>query len=330
MSEPSLPTAQDVQAAAIRLKGQVRRTPVFTSSTLDNWLQSRIHFKCEQFQRMGAFKIRGALNALMRLDASARQRGVVAYSSGNHAQGIALAARELGIPAVIVMPSDAPATKKAATIGYGATVVEYNRHTEDRLAIARQLQQEHDYTFIPPFDHPDVIAGQGTAALELFEEVGQLDVLLVPVGGGGLIAGTALIASSLAPDCQIIGVEPEAGNDAQRSLRTGSLVTIPTPITIADGAQSQSLGKLTFPIIRERVSDIVTVTDDELLGAMAFLAERMNLVVEPTGCLAAAAAFKMREQLRGKQVGVILSGGNVDLEHYAQLLLQPPRHVATP
>ncbi|WP_419736835.1 threo-3-hydroxy-L-aspartate ammonia-lyase [Pseudomonas sp. COR18] len=324
MSELSLPTAQDVQAAALRLAGHVRRTPVFTSSTLDTWLGNRVHFKCEQFQRMGAFKIRGALNALMQLDATARQRGVVAYSSGNHAQGIALAARELGIPAVIVMPSDAPAAKKAATLGYGASVVEYDRHAEDRLAIARQLQQDHDYTFIPPFDHPDIIAGQGTAALELFEEVGQLDALLVPVGGGGLIAGTALIASSMSPACEIFGVEPEAGNDAQRSLHSGSLVTIATPITIADGAQSQSLGKLTFPIIRERVTDIVTVTDEELLRAMHFLAERMNLVVEPTGCLAAAAAFKMREQLRGKRIGVILSGGNVDLAHYARLLLELP------
>ncbi|BCJ04385.1 MULTISPECIES: threo-3-hydroxy-L-aspartate ammonia-lyase [unclassified Pseudomonas] len=322
MTEQSLPTVQDVQAAADRLQGHVHRTPVFTSSTLDARVDAQVFFKCEQFQRMGAFKIRGALNALMRLDPASRQRGVVAYSSGNHAQGVALAARELGMPAVIVMPADAPAAKRAATEGYGATVVAYDRYREDRLAIARQLQLDHGYTLIPPFDHPDVIAGQGTAALELFEETGPLDVLLVPVGGGGLISGCALAAHLRSPDCEVIGVEPEAGNDGQQSFRTGKLVSIDTPATLADGAQSQSLGTITFPLIQQLVSDMVTVSDAELLQAMGFLAERMNLLVEPTGCLAAAAVVKLRERLRGKRVGVILTGGNVDLQHYARLLLE--------
>ncbi|MFK0312316.1 threo-3-hydroxy-L-aspartate ammonia-lyase [Pseudomonas sp. NPDC090233] len=321
MTEQPLPTAQDVLAAADRLQGRVHRTPVFTSSTLDAQTDAQVFFKCEQFQRMGAFKIRGALNALMRLDPASRQRGVVAYSSGNHAQGVALAARDLGMPAVIVMPEDAPAAKRAATEGYGATVIGYDRYREDRLAIANQLQQDNGYTLIPPFDHPDVIAGQGTAALELFEETGPLDVLLVPVGGGGLIAGCALAAQLCSPGCEVIGVEPEAGNDGQQSWRSGKLVTIPTPATLADGAQSQSLGSITFPLIQQWVSDMVTVSDAELLQAMVFLAERMNLLVEPTGCLAAAAAVSLGERLKGKRVGVILTGGNVDLEHYARLLL---------
>lgn len=320
MSTTNIPTASDVRSAAIRLSGKIHRTPVLTSSTLDALIGARVFFKCEQFQRMGAFKIRGAMNALMNLSEDEKAQGVVAYSSGNHAQGIALAAKELGIKAVIVMPADAPSTKKAATLGYGAFVVEYDRLTEDRLAIAKRLQEEFGYALIPPYDHPDVMAGQGTAPLELFEQVGELDVLLVPVGGGGLISGTALITREASPQCQVIGVEPEAGNDGQQSFRTGAIVSISIPATIADGAQTQSLGKLTFPVIKELVSDMLTVTDDELLHAMRFLAERMNVVVEPTGCLAAAALFSIRERLEGKRVGVILSGGNVDLAQYAKLL----------
>lgn len=320
MNPTRIPTANDVRSAAERLSGHVHRTPVLTSSTLDTMIGAEVFFKCEQFQRMGAFKIRGAMNALMNLSDEEKARGVVAYSSGNHAQGIALAAKELGIKAVIVMPEDAPSTKKAATLGYGAQVVQYNRLIEDRLAIAKGLEQEYGYTLIPPYDHADVMAGQGTAALELFDEVGELDALLVPVGGGGLISGTALITREVSPRCQVFGVEPEAGNDGQQSFWAGSIVSINTPVTIADGAQTQSLGKLTFSVIKELVSDMFTVSDHELLRAMRFLAERMNIVVEPTGCLAAAAVFKMREQLQGKRVGVIVSGGNVDLVQYAKLL----------
>lgn len=325
MTAMQSPTANDVRRAAERLSGRIHRTPIHTSSTLDKLIGAEVFFKCEQFQRMGAFKIRGAMNALMNLSDEAKARGVVAYSSGNHAQGIALAARELGIKSVIVMPADAPASKVAATLGYGAEVVKYNRLSEDRLAIAQQLQREFGYTLIPPYDHPDVMAGQGTAALELLEEVGELDALLVPVGGGGLISGTALITREVSPLCKIYGVEPEAGNDGQQSFQAGSIMSIAVPDTIADGAQTQALGKLTFPVIKNLVSDMRTVSDDELLYAMRFLAERMNLVVEPTGCLAAAAVFNMREELEGKRVGVILSGGNVDLDRYAHLLFDSSR-----
>lgn len=316
------PTAQDVEAAALRLSARVHKTPVLTSGTFDTLVDAQVFFKCEQLQRMGAFKIRGAFNALLKLDKASRDRGVVAYSSGNHAQGVALAARELGMMAVIVMPSDAPSAKQAATQAYGAKVVTYDRNLEDRSAIAQQLQHEHGYTLIPPYDHADVIAGQGTAALELFDQVGALDILLVPVGGGGLISGAALAAQLRCPACQVIGVEPVEGNDGQRSFRAGSIVTIPTPRTIADGAQTLALGKLTFPLIQALVSDMVTVSDAQLLQAMRLLAERMKLVVEPTGCLAAAAALTLRDRWRGKRVGVILSGGNVDLQQYGRLLLE--------
>lgn len=316
----STPTARDVRLAAARIAGRVHRTPVFTSSNVNASTGAEVFFKCEQFQRMGAFKIRGAMNALLNMNKSQRAKGVVAYSSGNHAQGIALAAKELGIKAVIVMPFDAPSSKKAATLDYGAQVVEYDRLNDDRVAITLRLQKKFGYTFIPPYDHPDVIAGQGTAALELFEQVGDLDMLFVPVGGGGLISGSALIIRDVSPGCKVIGVEPDAGNDGQQSLRAGYIVSINTPITLADGAQTPALGTLTFPVIQENVSDIVTVSDEQLLEAMRFLAERMNVVVEPTGCLAAAAVFQMRNQLAGKRVGVILSGGNVDMAHYAGLL----------
>ena len=245
---------------------------------------------------------------------------MVAYSSGNHAQGIALAASILGIPATIVMPHDAPAAKVAATRGYGAKVVIYDRYTEDREAIGRKLAEEHGLTLIPPYDHPDVIAGQGTAAKELFEETGELDALFVCLGGGGLLSGSALSARALAPHCKIYGVEPAAGNDGQQSFRTGSIVHIETPKTIADGAQTQHLGNYTFEIIRRDVDDIVTATDDELVDCMRFFASRMKLVVEPTGCLGFAAVRAMKAELQGKRVGVIISGGNIDIDRFAALL----------
>jgi threo-3-hydroxy-L-aspartate ammonia-lyase len=315
-----LPTYPDVAAAAERIEGMARKTPVMTSGTVDAELGANVFFKCENFQRMGAFKFRGAMNALLQFDGRQRQAGVVAFSSGNHAQAVALAASKLQIPATIVMPLDAPAAKVAATKGYGGNVVTYDRYTEDREQIGRDLAAKHGLTLIPPYDHPHVIAGQGTAAKELIDEVGELDVLFVPLGGGGLLSGSALSARALSPRCKIYGVEPEAGNDGQQSFRTGSIVHIETPKTIADGAQTQHLGQYTFPIIKRDVDDIVTVKDDELIGCMRFFAERMKMVVEPTGCLGFAAARAMRDQLAGKRVGVIVSGGNVDLARYAQFL----------
>ena len=314
----SLPTYDDVAAAARRLEGHARRTPVLTSRTADEALGASLYFKCENFQRMGAFKFRGAFNALSRFDARQRKAGVVAFSSGNHAQAVALSARLLGMPATIVMPHDAPATKVAATQGYGGKVVFYDRYTEDREAISQRLSEQQGMTLVPPYDHADVIAGQGTAAKELFDEVGALDALFVCLGGGGLLAGSALATRALSPATRLYGVEPEAGNDGQQSFRSGAIVHIDTPQTIADGAQTQHLGQLTFGIIRRDVDDIFTASDAELVEAMRFFAERMKIVVEPTGCLGFAAA---RKQVRkGQRVGVIISGGNVDLLRFGALL----------
>jgi threonine dehydratase len=295
-----------------------------TSRTANEAFGAEVFFKCENLQRMGAFKFRGAFNALSNLGAEQRQRGVVAFSSGNHAQAIALSASLLGMPATIVMPQDAPAAKMAATRGYGGKVVVYDRYREDREEIGRRLAEAHGLTLIPPYDHPDVIAGQGTAAKELFEEAGPLDALFVCLGGGGLLSGSLLAARTLSPGCKTYGVEPEAGNDGQRSLRSGEIVHIETPKTIADGAQTQHLGALTFALIRREVEDILTVTDAELVEEMRFLAERMKLIVEPTGCLGAAGARKMRDRLRGRRVGVILSGGNVDTARFCALLAEQP------
>ena len=316
----ALPTYDDVAAAARRLAGQAHRTPVLRSATADALLGARLFFKCENFQRMGAFKFRGAFNALSRFDAGQRKRGVASFSSGNHAQAIALSARLLGMPAVIVMPQDAPAAKLAATRGYGAEVVLYDRFTEDREAISRRLAEARGMTLIPPFDHPHVLAGQGTAAQELFEDVGELDHLFVCLGGGGLLSGSALAARALSPHCKVYGVEPEAGNDGQQSFARGEIVHIPTPQTIADGAQTQHLGAYTFGIIRRDVDAILTVSDAQLVEAMRFCAERMKMVVEPTGCLSFAGARHGGVDLRGARVGLVVSGGNVDLARYAELL----------
>ncbi|UXU91158.1 threo-3-hydroxy-L-aspartate ammonia-lyase [Burkholderia sp. S-53] len=320
MNSQTLPTYDDVAAAAARLEGHAHRTPVMTSRTIDEALGAQVFFKCENLQRMGAFKFRGAFNALSRFDAGQRRNGVVAFSSGNHAQAIALSARILGIPATIVMPQDAPAAKMAATRGYGGNVVTYDRYTEDREQIGRDLAEKHGLTLIPPYDHPDVIAGQGTAAKELFDEVGPLDAVFTPLGGGGLLSGTALATRALSPHAKLYGVEPEAGNDGQQSFRSGAIVHIDTPRTIADGAQTQHLGNLTFPIIRRDVDDILTATDAELVDCMGFFATRMKIVVEPTGCLSLAAVRRMKEQLQGKRVGVVISGGNVDLENFCALV----------
>lgn len=320
MNTLTLPTYKDVEAAAARLIGHANRTPVLTSRTADALFGAQVFFKCENLQRVGAFKFRGAFNALAQFDAQQRKHGVVAFSSGNHAQGIALAARLLNIPATIVMPHDAPPAKVEATREYGAQVVIYHRQNEDREAIGRELSERLGLTLIPPYDHPDVIAGQGTAAKELFEEVGPLDALFICLGGGGLLAGSALATRALSPACKLYGVEPEAGNDGQRSFRSGEIVHIATPDTIADGAQTQYLGNYTFPIIQRDVDDILTVSDAQLIETMRFYAERMKMVVEPTGCLSFAAAQQMREQLKGQKVGILVSGGNVDLQRYATLL----------
>ncbi|SDH17329.1 threo-3-hydroxy-L-aspartate ammonia-lyase [Propionivibrio dicarboxylicus] len=314
-----LPTYEDVLAAARRLDGHAHRTPVMTSRTMNSETDAQIFFKCENLQRMGAFKFRGAFNALSKFDARQRQAGVVTYSSGNHAQAIALSGALLDIPATIIMPNDAPAAKMAATRGYGGKVVTYDRYTEDREKIGNDLAQQYGLTLIPPYDHPDVISGQGTAAKELIDEVGPLDALFVPLGGGGLLSGSILSARALSPACKIYGVEPEAGNDGQQSLRSGAIVHIETPKTIADGAQTQHLGAHTFEIIRREVDDIVTASDAQLVDTMRFFAERMKLIVEPTGCLGAAAARAMAGELRGKRVGVILSGGNVDIDRLCAL-----------
>ena len=314
------PTYDDVVAAAGRLFGHAHRTPVLTSSTADSRLGAKLHFKCENFQRMGAFKFRGAFNALSRFDEQQRRGGVLAFSSGNHAQAIALSARILGLPAAILMPSDAPPSKIEATRGYGAEVILFDRYTQDREALSAALALERRMTLIPPYDHPDVIAGQGTAAMELFQEVGELDVLLVCMGGGGLVSGSALAARALSPGCKVYGVEPEAGNDGQQSFRLGRIVHIETPKTIADGAQTQHLGNYTFEVIRRDVHDVLTVSDAQLVEAMRFFAERMKMIVEPTGCLSFAAACHAGLSLKGQRVGIIVSGGNVDLKRFAALV----------
>jgi len=309
----SLPSYDDVVAAHSRIRAHARRTPVLTSATIDAMTGATVHFKCENLQRMGAFKFRGAYNALSHLSQDARRRGVVAFSSGNHAQAVALASRMLGIPATIVMPKLAPRVKLDATRGYGAEVVTYDNPNESREALANRIASERGLAVVPPFDDPHIIAGQGTAAKELIEDTGPLDVLLVPCGGGGLLTGCAIAAKHLAPSCRVIGVEPAAGDDATRSFKTKTLQTIPVPDTIADGARTTSLGKITFPLLMRYVDDMLTVTDDELLRWMFFLWERMKIVVEPTGTLAAAALLEKKVQAKGLRVGVVLSGGNVDL-----------------
>jgi threonine dehydratase len=291
-----------------------------TSRIVDEASSATVFFKCENFQRMGAFKFRGAFNALSNLEPDVRSRGVVAFSSGNHAQAVALAARILGVKATIVMPDDAPSSKVEATRGYGADIVTYDRYRENREEIAEALARERGAAVVPPYDHPDIIAGQGTAAAELIQQSGPLDSLFVCLGGGGLLGGSALAAKALSPGCAVYGVEPESGNDGQLSFRQGSIVRIAVPQTIADGAQTQALGRYTFQIIRRDVTDILTASDAELIDCMRFFATRMKIVVEPTGCLGFAAVRAFGTRLAGQRVGVIVSGGNVDGERFASLL----------
>ncbi|MGI5129280.1 threo-3-hydroxy-L-aspartate ammonia-lyase [Pseudonocardia sp. CA-107938] len=314
------PTFADVQAAAARIRGHAHRTPVLTSRRFDAEVGAEVLVKAENVQRMGAFKFRGAFNALSRFDEEQRRAGVVAYSSGNHAQAVALSARILGIPATIVMPLDAPVTKIAATKGYGAEVVTYDRYTQDREQIGADLATERGLTLIPPYDHPDVIAGQGTAVMELIEDAGPLDALFVPLGGGGLLSGSCLSARALCPDVRIVGVEPEAGDDGRQSLAKGEIVHIDVPVTIADGAQTQHLGATGFPILQREVAEVLTASDAELVAAMRVFASTYKTVVEPTGCLGMAAVRALAGRLPGKRIGVVVSGGNVDIDRYAALL----------
>lgn len=312
-----IPTHDEMVARLLdarqRLASVAHRTPVATSATLDARVGAHVFLKCENLQRMGAFKFRGAYNTIAQIPDAQRARGVVAYSSGNHAQAVALVAGLLGLPATIVMPSFAPGSKIEATRGYGADVLFYDRVGEGREEMAERIGRERGMTLVPPFDHPEIVAGQGTAALELFEDAGPLDLLLVPVGGGGLISGSALAASVGSPDCRVVGVEPEAGDDGGRSFRSGRLERADHPKTIADGARTPSLSPLTLALIRRSVSDMTTATDTELIEAMRFVWERMKLIVEPTGVLGLAALMSGRVDAPGRRVGVIVSGGNVDL-----------------
>ncbi|MTE22278.1 pyridoxal-phosphate dependent enzyme [Streptomyces sp. TRM43335] len=319
MRNPSPVSLEDVRDAAERIRGVAHRTPVLRSRTLDDLVGAEVHLKCENLQRVGAFKFRGAYNTISRLSPEQLARGVAAYSSGNHAQAVALAARELGTTAVVLMPEDTPRSKREATAGYGAEVVTYDRYTGDRVALGEALAAERGLTLVPPYEHPHIIAGQGTAALELIEEVGELDALVAPVGGGGLIAGSSTAAKGLLPGIRVIGVEPEAGDDTRRSLAAGERVSVPVPRTVADGLAAEIPGELTFSVNRRLVDEIVTVTDDQVRDGMRFLFERLKTVVEPSGAAAPAALLAGRIGDLPPRVGVILSGGNVAARRFAEL-----------
>lgn len=324
-SLPSLAiTFDDVQAAANRIDGVATRTPALTSRTLNDRFNCKAWFKCENFQRTGAFKFRGAYNALLQLSDEEKRNGVITYSSGNHAQAIALAGRLLDISTTVVMPKDAPAVKRAATDGYGAEIIDYDRSEITREALGTRIAAERGLTLIPPYDHVEVIAGQGTTALELVHQAGELDVLLAPCGGAGLLSGCAVAVRGLNPTCRIIGVEPEAGDDAARSFRTGVLQTVKDPQTIADGARTPYLGKLTFPVVMAEVDDILTVSDAAIVRAMRFLWTRMKLVIEPTGAMALAALLEGLVDVSRKRVGIIISGGNIDLTQACSLFASWP------
>ncbi|MEM9922955.1 MAG: threo-3-hydroxy-L-aspartate ammonia-lyase [Cyanobacteria bacterium P01_D01_bin.50] len=318
-SQDKLVEITDIQTAAKRLDGIAHRTPVLTSTTVNKLTNSEVFFKCENFQRTGSFKFRGAYNALSQLSESQKQQGVLTFSSGNHAQGIALAGKLLNIPTTIVMPENAPAVKQIATRGYGAEVIFYNPKEIAREELTQNLAQEKDLTIIPPFDHPHIIAGQGTTALELIQEVGELDLLLVCCGGGGLISGCAIAIKSLVPNCRVIGVEPARADDATRSFKSQTLQFVNNPDTIADGARTPSLGKITFPLVLEYVDEMVTVSEEAIIRTMFFIWERLKIVVEPTGVLAAAALLEGVVKNPGARIGVIISGGNVDLGKVGKL-----------
>lgn len=315
-----VPTYADVIAAADRLEGIAHRTPVLTSRFANERAGAELFFKCENFQRAGAFKFRGAYNAISLLSPAAKKAGVLTYSSGNHAQAIALAGALHGVKTTILMPEDAPAMKVAATKGYGAEVLRFDRYNVNRNEMGAKLSAERGLTLIPPFDHADIIAGQGTAALELLDEVGDLDAVFACLGGGGLVSGCALAVKGRAPRTDVVGVEPEAGNDGQQSFRAGRIIEIAVPRTLADGAQTPAIGERNFAIMRRDLTDILTVSDDQLIDTMRFFAERMKMIVEPTGCLAAAAALAGDKRWQGKRIGVVLSGGNIDISLFAELM----------
>jgi threonine dehydratase len=308
-----------ILAAAKTLDGVAHKTPVLTSRLLDGKTGNQIFLKCENMQRMGAFKFRGAYNAISNLTPDARQKGVVTYSSGNHAQAVALAGELLSVPTTVIVPEDAPAVKLAAAKDYGAKIILYNREKTAREAVAQELIDKFGYTLIPPFDHEDVIAGQGTAVKELIEEINDLDYIFVQCGGGGLLSGSAVCAKHMLPKCQVIGVEPELADDATQSFKTGKLHTIVNPPTIADGLRTAALGKLTFPLIQKYVDDMVTVTDDEIIRTMYFLWTRLKIVVEPSGAVSLAPIFQQKLPINNKRIGVILSGGNADVRQASEL-----------
>lgn len=312
MQQIKLVSYEDILDAAARLEQAANPTPVITSRTLNEGVGGEIYLKCENFQRVGAFKFRGAYNAISRLNDAQKAAGVITYSSGNHAQAVALVGKLLGVKTIIVMPDNAPATKRAATEGYGAQVVAYNPAEADRKQLAESMAAEHGYTIIPPYDHADVIAGQGTAALSLIQEVGALDILLAPVGGGGLLSGSAIAAKGASPGCKVIGVEPETADDAARSLHTRTLHTIHNPPTIADGTRTPSLGDITFPLVLEYVDDIATVSEEAIKEAVRYAFFRLKLVIEPSGVLGLAALLSGAVKPEGRKVGVIISGGNID------------------
>ncbi|MFW8565297.1 threo-3-hydroxy-L-aspartate ammonia-lyase [Orrella sp. 11846] len=319
-----VPTFADVARAAQTIRSVVHKTPVLQSRDINQRVGAQVFFKVEAFQRTGAFKIRGAYNALANLNADQRRRGVVTYSSGNHAQAVGLASQLVGVQATVIMPEDAPPLKRMATEGYGAKIVTYKRDTEDREAIAREIAAQTGATIIPPYDHPMVMAGQGTTALEMIEKVGHLDALITPLGGGGLLSGCAIAAKTLSPDCKVYGVEPEAGNDVQQSFKAGYRIHIAPPRSIADGALTTSVGELPFAVIQSHVSDIFTVTDEQLIETMRWFAHRLKVVIEPTGALATAALLNGLVPLKpGSRVGVVVSGGNVDLTSYGPWIAQP-------
>lgn len=319
MSNINEVTYKDIETAARYLRGAANQTPVLTSRTIDQLTGNQVFFKCENFQRTGSFKFRGAYNALSQLPHEQQQQGVLTYSSGNHAQAIALSGKLLKIPTTVVMPQDAPAVKQAATRGYGAQVILYDRDETTREALCEKMASEGQLTLIPPFDHPHVIAGQGTATQELIETVGALDLLLVCCGGGGLLSGAAIAAHTLSPNCRIIGVEPALGDDAVRSFHSKTLQTVHNPATVADGARTPCLGKITFPLVMHYVHDMVSVSDKALLRTMFFLWERLKIVVEPTGALAATALLEGIVKAKNARIGVIISGGNIDLQQIAEL-----------
>jgi threo-3-hydroxy-L-aspartate ammonia-lyase len=312
-------TYADIEAAHQRLDGVAHKTPVLTSTTINHCTNSQVFFKCENLQRTGSFKFRGAYNALAQLSPEQKQQGVLTYSSGNHGQALALAGKLLGIPTTIVMPQDAPEVKLAATRGYGAEVILYDRATTTREELAQNLATERQLRIIPPYDHPHIVAGQGTTAKELIEDVGQLDMLLVCCGGGGLLSGCAIASKTLLPHCRVIGVEPAQADDATRSFHTKTLQSIRNPNTIADGARTPSLGQVTFPLVLHYVDDMVTVSEAAILRTMFFLWERLKIVVEPTGVLAAAALLEGIVRMPNARIGVVISGGNVDLKQVSQL-----------